>query len=64
MITLGNWGGLPQYLSAREAAARLGVSRRTLYVYVSRHLVRSVVLLFRVVKLSAIEIEHKKPNGR
>jgi len=42
MITFGNWGGLPQYLSAREAAARLGVSRRTLYVYVSRPLVRSV----------------------
>lgn len=42
MNTFGNWGGLPRYLSAREAAARLGVSRRTLYVYVSRHLVRSI----------------------
>jgi citrate synthase len=42
MGNLGNWGGLPRYLSAREAAARLGVSRRTLYVYVSRHLVSSV----------------------
>ncbi len=42
MSTLGNWGGLPRYLTAREAAARLGVSRRTLYVYVSRHLVRSI----------------------
>jgi len=42
MTTFGNWGGLPRYLSAREAAERLGVSRRTLYVYVSRHLVRSI----------------------
>lgn len=31
----------PRYLSAREAAARLGVSRATLYAYVSRGLVRS-----------------------
>lgn len=42
MTTFGNWGGLPRYLPAREAADRLGVSRRTLYVYVSRHLVRSI----------------------
>jgi citrate synthase len=41
MANFGNWGGVPRYLSAEEAAARLGVSRRTLYVYVSRRLVRS-----------------------
>ena len=31
------------YLSAREAAARLGVSRQTLYAYVSRGLLRAYV---------------------
>lgn len=41
MGNFGNWGGVPRYISAKEAAAKLGVSRRTLYVYVSRRLVRS-----------------------
>ncbi len=34
----------PTYLTAREAAAELGVSRATLYAYVSRGLVRSEAL--------------------
>lgn len=38
---VGERGGLPVYLSAKEAAAELDVSLPTLYAYVSRGLVRS-----------------------
>ncbi len=41
MANADNGSGNPVYLSAKEAAAELGVSLATLYAYVSRGLVRS-----------------------
>jgi hypothetical protein len=45
-------------MASLSANSRIGTCR------VGRHLLRSVVPLFRFGKLGAIEVEHEKPNGR